>query len=77
VLTQLYGIGLKKPVRIGLQILYAIGVILVYGGFTGNKTIGDIHQITWIPIVEYGLVFLFLFAGEGLLRLFKKPKKIE
>lgn len=75
VLTQLYGIGLNRYVRLGLQGAYAIGVILVYG-ILGIKEIGMVHQITWIPVVEYGLVFVFLFAGEGMLRVFRwQPRR--
>ena len=74
VVTQLYGIGLKKGVRIALQVLYLIGVIIVFGGFTGHRVISEVHQITWIPIIEYGLVFLFLFIGEGIIKLTKLKK---
>jgi len=71
VFTQIYGVGLsKKWIKI-IQILYLVAVIIVFGGFTGHRTIGEIHQITWIPIIEYGLVFVLLFVGNGVLKLKK------
>jgi len=63
VVTQVYGLA-NKRVRIAIQALYIIGVIVVFGGFTGHRVMTDVHQITWIPIIEYGLVFVFLIVGE-------------
>lgn len=71
VLTQLYGLGLKTYQRRFIQGLYVVGIILVFGGFTGHRVITDIHQITWIPIIEYALVFIFLIVGELLMKLRK------
>lgn len=74
VVTQVYGIGLPVWVRRSIQGLYIIGVIIVFGGFTGHREISDIHQITWIPIIEYLLVFVFLLIGEGVFKLTGKGK---
>ena len=75
VVTQIYGINLKKWLRLIVQIIYIIGVVLVYGGFMGINTPDMVHQITWIPIIEYLLVFVFLFFGEGIIKIIKKFKK--
>lgn len=75
VVTQIYGINLPKWARIVIQVIYLAGVIVVYGGITGIKPISMVHQVLWIPIIEYGLVFVFLFFGEGIIKLVKKIKK--
>ena len=72
VVTQIYGIDLPKWARLLVQGIYIAGVIIVFGGFTGIKTISQVHQITWIPIIEYALVFVFLFFGEGIHRIKKR-----
>jgi len=59
------------------QILYILGVIWIYGGFTGIKTIDQVHQITWIGIIEYGLVFVFMFVLEGGWRLKQGNKTVK
>ncbi len=71
VVTQVYGLDLPKWGRLAVQMVYLVGVIIVFGGFTGHRVISDVHQITWIPIIEYALVFVFLFVGEGVGRLVK------
>lgn len=74
VVTQVYGIGLPVWARRAIQGLYLIGVTIVFAGFTGHREISDIHQITWIPIIEYLLVFVFLFVGEGVFKISGKRK---
>lgn len=75
VVTQVYGLELPKwGIRL-CQMIYILGVIVVFGGFTGHKTISDVHQITWIGIIEYGLVFVFLFVLQGGYKLAKKMEK--
>lgn len=74
VVTQIYLLKMKPIYRLGIQLLYIIGALIVFvGGFAG-KSISDIHQITWIPVIEYALVFIILFFGEGILRIVKKNK---
>ncbi len=78
VVTQLYGLTDKKPQIIAVTIIYAAIVLLVYSGVLGNShTFSDVHQITWIPIILYGLVFVlaFLFQGFVLVRDKLKQKK--
>lgn len=69
VVTQVYGLKLSKwGIRL-FQLIYIIGVIVVFGGFTGHRTIGEVHQILWIPIIDYLLVFILLFGIEGIKRI--------
>lgn len=75
VVTQIYGIGLKKIYIRLIQLVYILGVILVFGGFTGHRQLSDIHQVLWIPIVEYALVFILLFVSIPLSKL--KLKKSD
>lgn len=71
VITQVYGLGLPKWMIRMIQIIYIVGVIIIYGGFTGHKTIDQIHQVLWIPIVEYTLVFVFLYIIGGMRKIKK------
>lgn len=71
VFTQIYSLKLNRISNYLIQVLYILGALIVFGGGFANKSIGDIHQITWIPVIEYGLVFLIVFFGEGLLKLKK------
>jgi hypothetical protein len=52
-------------------VLYILGAFLVFGGGFAGKSFSDIHQITWIPVIEYGLVFAILFFGEGITKIIK------
>lgn len=75
VVTQIYGLDLPKWARLLVQAIYIVGVIIVFGGFTGDRTISQVHQVTWIPIIEYALVFVFLFLGEGIHKIKNKITK--
>ncbi len=61
--TQIYGLGLsKRTIRIASAAY--LGVTLYRytfypGGTFSTERLADIHQITWIPTVEYALVFVF------------------
>ncbi len=83
VVTQMYGIWINRYVRTGVTIGYLALVLAAYGGsfntlFTGTD-IGwpDIHQITWIPLILYALVFAlaWVFAGAGSIFLKKKRQQ--
>lgn len=74
VFTQQYSLKLKPSNRIGIQVLYLIGALFVFGGEFAGKTLQDIHQITWIPIIEYGVVFVIVFLGQGVFKIVKKSK---
>ncbi len=77
VVTQVYGLDLPKWLRYTIQAIYLLGVIIVFGGFTGHRSPSDVHQVLWIPIIEYGLVFVFLFLTEGLARLFMNKSQTK
>ena len=64
VLTQIHGLRLSKAVRWGILAAYLTAAVLVYNFIFG---IQNIHQITWIPFIEYLGVFVFsLLVGLGL-----------
>jgi len=76
--TQLYGLNLSKKSIISWTGIYVIGVILVYSGLLfGVRTFGRIHEITWIPVIEYGLVFLLSGILNLLQPIFSKKNAKE
>jgi hypothetical protein len=63
VITQMHGLGLSRGVRWIILALYIAAALVVYGLYDLTK----IHQITWIPIVEYlGVLILAGSFGAGL-----------
>lgn len=54
IVTQMHGLGLSRAARWGFLAVYVTCVLLVFSrvGFQ------HLHQITWIPITEYGVVFV-------------------
>jgi len=80
IVTQLFGLIKSWLAVAGVFATYATLVLITYSGalsgFLTGTSVGwtDIHQITWIPIILYGLVFVlaWLFAGIG--ALVKKKK---
>jgi len=83
VVTQVYGILKNRVAIAGITASYITLVLITYSGALGNLFTGtpvgwaDIHQITWIPIILYGLAFAlaWLLAGVGALiqRRAKRP----
>lgn len=69
VITQIYGLKLPTWALRLIQGIYILGVVIVFGGFTGHRSIGEVHQVLWIPIIEYLLVFVFIYVVGGLLKL--------
>jgi hypothetical protein len=64
VITQMHGPGLSRRVRSIILALYIAAALLAYGSYD----LTQIHQITWIPIVEYlGVLILPGIVGAGLL----------
>ncbi len=62
VITQMHGVGLSRAARWVIGIGYVVAAFAVYTW----RGLSTIHQITWIPIVEYGLVAvlaLLIWAG--------------
>lgn len=60
IVTQLHGIGLPRLLRALIVAAYFVFALFVYW----QRDITMIHQITWIPIVDYVVVFVLagLFA---------------
>lgn len=67
--TQVYGLKLKKQTIGIIQIIYIGLVLLIYNDLIGVKSFTDIHQVLWIPIIEYILVYVLLFVINGIGRL--------
>ena len=52
VLTQMHGVGLSRRSRVLLGTSYVVAVLAVYSWRGWNH----LFEVTWIPIIEYGLV---------------------
>jgi hypothetical protein len=55
IITQMHGLGLKKWQRWIFFGLYLVGALWIYG----PNNITMIHQVTWIPVTEYAVMFIF------------------
>ena len=83
VVTQAYGVIKAKWAHVGIAAAYIGLALLTYSGrlnhaFSGTDVAwADIHQITWIPVILYGLVFAldWLAQGAALLRRGKPGRK--
>jgi hypothetical protein len=53
VVTQMYGLNLKRPVRWAIIAGYLALIVLVYSG----RWV-DTNEVLRIPVIEYGLVFV-------------------
>ena len=63
VITQMHGLGLKRWVKWVILLAYIAAALLVYA----PRGLQNIHQITWIPIIEYlGVLLLAGIFGIGL-----------
>jgi len=63
IVTGQFGVIKQKSALVGASLVYLVMAVLVYSGVFGNdNTLADIHQITWIPIILYGLVFVFAWV---------------
>jgi hypothetical protein len=66
VATQLYGLRLPRWGNVAFTLLFAAAALAVYSGWlVPGKSIDQIHQILWIPAIEYLLVPVFLAIGMG------------
>lgn len=62
VVTQMYGLGLSRPIRWLIIGLFVAGVTYSYAGRPM-----DANEVIRIPVIEYGLVFIFaLFIYLGI-----------
>ena len=54
VVTQMHGLGLSLPARFGFLIVYISAATFVFF----RIGLRHLHQITWIPLTEYAIMFL-------------------
>ena len=61
IITQMHGLGLSRNVRAFFLLVYAALALYIYSG----RGLTNIHQITWIPFIEFlsVLVMALLFGG--------------
>jgi hypothetical protein len=63
VITQMHGLGLSRWIKGLILALYIAAALVVYG----IRDIVMIHQIFWIPVIEYlGVLILAGIFGAGL-----------
>lgn len=55
VFTQIYGLTSNKKIIYSTWLIYGLAVVSYYG----STSIANVHQILWIPIIEYLHVFIF------------------
>lgn len=67
VVTQMHGLGWKAWVRWGFLLAYVAGLTAVYSDWGW----GRLHEVTRIPVVEYGLIFVFALIIWLGIRLFR------
>lgn len=81
ILTQVFGILKNRIAIAGVFAGYLALVLTTYSGALGSFLSGtpvgwaDIHQITWIPVILYGLVFVLAWVFAGVSALIQKAKK--
>lgn len=76
VITQMHGVGLSLRARWAILALYVAAALVAYALYD----LAMIHQIFWIPAIEYlGVVLLAGIFGIGLWLYgrFKRPEKPE
>ncbi len=77
IVTQMFGILKNKIAIFGVIASYIALVLVTYSGALGSLFSGtpvgwaDIHQITWIPVILYGLVFVLAWLFAGIYALIK------
>ncbi|MFP4363577.1 MAG: hypothetical protein ACLFR1_06880 [Spirochaetia bacterium] len=75
VVTQIYGLGLKRWQLIGITLAYIALVLVVYTPLTvPSRSIVDTQEIIRIPVIEYALVFIFAYL-LAVPRLFLKNQE--
>ena len=70
VITQMHGLKLKNWVRWSILGAYMGLALLVYSG----RGLANIHQITWIPLIDYLLVLVLAGIFWLILRFLRKPE---
>lgn len=78
VVSGLHGVVKLKPLRIGFTALYLMMAVLIYSGVLGtSQQISQIHQIFWIPVILYGLVFVIVGLYHVVMKLMTKKQKVN
>ena len=67
VIIQMYGLGLRKWVRVGCLIAYTLAVIAVYN----NRGWKKVNEIFRIPIIDYLSVHMLALITWSVSRLFR------
>ena len=58
------------------QIMFVIITILTYSGIFEGRTIADINEVFRIPVIDYVLVFVFVYVIY-IPYYFKKRRKLK
>ena len=80
IVTQIYGLLKNRLAITGIIASYFTLVLITYSGLIADAFSGtqvgwsDIHQITWIPIILYGLVFVIVWLMQGVAMLINRRK---
>jgi hypothetical protein len=83
IVTQVYGILKNRIAIAGITASYIALVLVTYSGALSNLFTGTsvgwslIHQITWIPIILYALVFVLVYVLAGVGALLKGKKSAD
>jgi hypothetical protein len=73
IVTQMYGVVRHKALRIGFTAAYLLMAVLVYSGILGtDHQISQIHQIFWIPVILYALVFVIIGLYHFAIKIIKQ-----
>lgn len=75
VVTQIYGLKAKKWLIHTTQALFVTITLITYSGLFESRSITDIHEIIRIPLIDYILVFVFVYVIYLLFFMKKKLKK--
>ncbi len=68
VITQMHGLKLQKWLRWTFLAVYIGLALWVYSG----RGIGGIHQITWIPVIDYLIVFVLAGVLWSIMKLINR-----
>ncbi|MDC0558769.1 hypothetical protein OAO42_00005, partial [Candidatus Izimaplasma bacterium] len=60
--TQIYGLKLNKRLIMVSQMLFVLITLFTYSGLVGSRTWVDINEVFRIPVIDYILVFVFVYV---------------
>jgi len=73
IVTQMHGLGLSLKARWGFLAAYVTSVAVVYSDIGFNQ----IHQVTWIPITEYAVLFVLALIVWTFMKLCGRPRELS